>query len=283
MKTILVPTDFSKGAVYAARTAARLAEKLHTSVLLWNCGLKLPIAPPYLGGTMAVAVMAGTTESTHQLERAVMELEDFILATDGDYKPQLLTRYREGILAEELAKELQEHEVEMIVIGSSTGSNTEHIFTGSDASKIIETADCPVFIIPPKGGLDLLDKVVFATNFEPEDLRAILYLHKLSEKLNFALEIVHVITSGHMDLTLIAKETAFNAQLIALKSHLISYRQIRGKQVIGQLNRICKQTGADVLAMTHHQYSFFKRLLTDSVAKKELAHQKVPLLLFPIG
>jgi nucleotide-binding universal stress UspA family protein len=282
MKTILMATDFSTSAVHASKSAARLAEKLHTKLLLWNCGFKLPVFPPYLGGTMTATVLVGTKENRDKLDLALQQLEDFILSTDGDYRPQLSTHYREGALDQELAKELHEQLVELVVIGASAGSTIDHIFAGSDTFKVIQTANCPVLIVPPRGGLDLLDKVVFATDFQSEDINAIVYLYKLSQKLDFELEIVHVTVNGDMDAAMLAKESAFSARLRSQNMGGIPYRQIRGKEVTGRLNRLCKQTGADILAMTHHQYSYLKRLLTDSMAKKELAHQKVPLLLFPI-
>lgn len=281
MKTILVLTDFSKNAAHAAESAAWLAEKLHTGLMLWNCYPKVPVMPGYLGGVMVAKTLAGSVESKDKLTQMARELEDFITNTGGDYKPQLLTRYQEGGLQEELHQQLGEGAFEMVVIGAAADCTIDHIFTGSDTYKIIETANCPVLIVPPKAGLDQLDKIVFATDFELEDLKAVRYLAKLS--IDFSIEIVHVSVNGEKDRATLEKETAFTKQLATFKSPEVSYKEIKGKEVVGRLNRISKQTGADVLAMTHHQYSFFKRLFSDSTAKKELAHQKIPLLVFPLN
>ncbi|WDF79902.1 universal stress protein [Mucilaginibacter sp. KACC 22773] len=170
----------------------------------------------------------------------------------------------------------------MIVTGASTDCVADHVFFGSDTWKIIETANCPVLIVPPKAGLDQLNKVVFATDFETGDLEAIMYLEVLSNTLDFRTEIVHVTVNGDMDKAMMEKAAAFNEKLADLKRP-VTYKEIRGKEVVSRLNRISKQTGADMLAMTHHQYSFFKKLFSDSIAKQELAHQRIPLLIFPIN
>ncbi|WDF81186.1 universal stress protein [Mucilaginibacter sp. KACC 22773] len=82
---------------------------------------------------------------------------------------------------------------------------------------------------------------------------------------------------------MVAKQTAFTTQLAMLQSPGISYQELRGKDVVSSLNRISKQAGADMLAMTHHQCSFIKSLFTDSTTKKELTHQQIPLLVFPLN
>ncbi len=283
MKNILVLTDFSKNAAHAAESAVWFAEKLHAGLLLWNCYPKVPVMPGYLGGTLVAETLAGLTESKERLSDTVLKLEDFITDIGGDYKPRLLTRYREGSLKEELEKELSAEAFEMIVMGAGSDCAVDHIFTGSDSHKVIETANCPVLIVPPKAGLDQLDKVVFATDFELGDLNAIRYLDKLSHTLGFRIELVHITVIGDKNEATIEKETAFSRQLAELKYAGISYRAIRGKEVVSRLNRISKQTLADVLAMTHHQYTFFKRLISDSVAKNGLAHQRIPLLIFPLN
>lgn len=283
MKKILVLTDFSRNAMRASHYAAWLAEKLHAGVLLWNCSSKVPVMPGYLGGPLVAELLAGPDENQDLLGKAMHDLDDFINSIDGEYKPQLSTCYREGSLQHELIQQLKDDTVEMIVIGSATAEcSIDHVFSGSDTYKIIETATCPVLIVPPRAELDQLEKIVFATDFEPHDLKVLAYLDNLSKVFNFNIEVVHVNINGNKDEAAIAKENNFRLQLEQL-SKPVHYKEIRGRDVTARLNRVSKQTGADLLAMTHHQYNFFKRLITDSEARKELARQKIPLLLFPIN
>jgi nucleotide-binding universal stress UspA family protein len=282
MKTILVLTDLSKNAGHAAESAAWLAEQLHAGLVLWHCYPKIPVMPGYAGGAMIARAMVGPVEGEEALHHALVELEDYITGTDGKYKPQLRAHYCEGSLKDELRSEIAKNAFELIVIGASTDCVADHVFFGSDTWKIIETANCPILIVPPKAGLDQLNKVVFATDFETGDLEAILYLEALRNTLDFRTEIVHVTVNGNMDKAMMEKAAAFNEKLADLKRP-VTYKEIRGKEVVSRLNRISKQTGADMLAMTHHQYSFFKKLFSDSIAKQELAHQRIPLLIFPIN
>ncbi|MCC8426619.1 universal stress protein [Mucilaginibacter sp. UR6-11] len=282
MKTILVPTDFSKGATHAAEIAIRLAEQLHDRLLLWNCAPQIPVMPGYLGGPLLAETVAGSVESQDKFQQVTEDLEDFMTNTGGDYKPQLLTRYSEGGFREALARQLREEAFELIVIGAPAGCAIEHIFTGSHTLQVIEAAVCPVLIVPSRAALSQLEKVVFATDYEPGDLEAISYLSELSQTLGFRIEVVHVIVNGENRGDAAQKETIFNEQLAKLKGPPISSKEIRGRDVVGRLNRVSKQTGADMLTMSHHHYSFFKNLFSESKVERELAHQKIPLLVFPL-
>lgn len=284
MKKILVPTDFSKGAAHAAETAAWLAEQLHASLLLWNCASRVPVMPGYLGGPLLAEIVAGSAESNDKFQQITEELEDFMTNTGGDYKPQLLTRYREGVFREELVQQLGEETFELIVVGAPAGCATEHIFTGSHTYSVIEIATCPVLIVPSRASFYQLEKVVFATDYEPGDLKAIHYLAGLSQMLGFRIEIIHIIINGEADQRNLAqKEAVFNKQLANIPNRVICSKEIRGKEVVGTLNRIAKQTGADMLAMSHHHYSFFKKLFSASEVKRQLARQKIPLMVFPLS
>lgn len=284
MKTILIPTDFSKGANHAAQAAVWFAEQLHARLLLWNCRARLPVMPAYLGGPKLAEIVVGTAESQEVLEKTVQRLEDFITHNGGEYRPQVLTRYSEGDFKKELLKQLAEEPVELIVIGAPAGCLAEHIFTGSHTLQVIEAAKGPVLIVPSRSVFYQLDKVVFATDYDPGDLIPIRYMSELSQKLAFKIEVVHVIvnrTKEHAHLA--QKEVAFTQELSKLNNPAISTKQIRGKQVVSRLNLLSKQTGADMLAMSHHHYSFFKRMFSEPKVEKELAHQKIPLLVFPLN
>lgn len=283
MKTILVPTDFSKGAVHAAETAVWFAEKIQSRVLLWNCSPKVPVMPGYMGGTFLAQTAGGSTDCQDNFERIKGKLEDFITGAGGAYMPQVNTRHSEGGFREELTKLLDENTFELIVIGAPAGCAVEHIFTGSHTLATIEAANCPVLIVPSRATVYQINKLVFATDYETKDVYALRYLAALSQKLGFEIEIVHVTINGKAEQnTLARQEEDFKKKLTVLNGIPVSIKEIRGKDVVGRLNRVSKQTSADILAMSHHHYSFFKRLFTQSTVEKALSHQKTPLLVIPL-
>ena len=166
-------------------------------------------------------------------------------------------------------------------MGSGSGNTIEYILKGNATDAVIHRANCPVLIVPPKVHLDQLDRIVFATNFEKEDIKAIRYLANLAKSFNFRLEVVHVTLGTERGQAVTDKETGFRKLLSELNAN-IAFLEIDGKEVVNGLTHFCKQTGADLLAITHHHYSFLERIFHDSTAKKILDRQKVPLMIFPL-
>lgn len=282
MKTILVPTDFSENAAHAAETAAMLAEKLHASLLLFHDYPKIPVAPYYMGGPwLADTLTDGEEEDREKFEALEERLEDMFANVDStEYKPNVETRFEEGNIGENIHKLAEQKHIEMIVIGSRSDCEIEHFLKGSDTGNIIAHAPAPVLIVPIKANLYQLDKIAFATNFYPEDVKAIKYLISLRRFFDFEIEVIHVTVNGENTVN-DAQKNNFTQQLTALENTQITYKEIRGKEVINRLNRICKQTQADLLAMTHRQHSFFSHMFEKETMQKMLVNQKVPLLIFP--
>ncbi|WP_040626839.1 universal stress protein [Mucilaginibacter paludis] len=166
----------------------------------------------------------------------------------------------------------------MIVMGGSTNSGLEHLFFGSDTMDVIDHANCPVLVIPPKASLKKLNKVTLATAFELADINAITYLVDLSEHIGFELEIVHISLSEKDEEPV--KERIHN-HVRALKQANVTYQQIRGKDVIKRLKRMCKDNGSDILALVHYQHGFFADIFRTSNTEQALSGNHLPIMVIP--
>jgi len=283
MKTILVLTDLSENAVNAAHTGALLATQLQSDLLLFNAYVTAPIIPQYAGGPWALDEIA---EREHmcieKLERQRDLLEAYLSVNDRDQvQPIIHIRAGAGNLTGNIAEITHQRKIEMIVMGSRTGSTIDHLVGGSDTYAIIDKAIRPVLIVPPGNELKRFKKMVFATDFDDDDITALPYLIKLTKQLNCKMEVVHVQTAGDGDLTANSQLRTFLSEIDKHKYPGITYSEIRGKDVANRLNAYCKETNADALALTHHQDSFLMRLIRNSTSKKILSDQHAPLLVIP--
>jgi nucleotide-binding universal stress UspA family protein len=282
MKTILVPTDFSENAENAAKAAVLLCSKLDANMLLFNSYFSKPVTPQYAGGPWVVDELKELeNESTENLREQASELEKLLAKiSKGERTPVIKVRCGEGSLGDSITDTLNHREIEMIVIGARADSGINHIFYDSDTSSIIDRATCPVFILPPDADLRKLKKLVFATDFDEADILAVDYLFKLSKLFDFKLEVVHINLFGKNEHAKVEDKTEFIKHLMSLKLPINTYKEIMGNDIVGRLERYCEETGADTLALVHHQYSLFMRLLKQSTSKKALSQQKIPLLIF---
>jgi nucleotide-binding universal stress UspA family protein len=287
MKTILVLTDFTNNAGNAASSAMMLSEKLHARLLLFNSFYNMPILPSYggVGGPWVVEdLVLRAADCDKKLKQLAADLTKKVTTLSFEsHKPLIAVQCGEGELSNNIKTVLQETDVELIAMGARAGSTISHIFTGSDTSAVIDNATRPVLIIPEKTGFKALKKVTFATNFGDMDLSAIQYLHKLCKIFRFQLEIIHVslFWSIEEDNYNKHKSELFRDKLSKLNFLEISCKEVKGKDVINRLNRLCAEHGSDLLVMVHYKDGLMSRIFQESATKEALANQRIPLLVIP--
>ncbi|MES2374928.1 MAG: universal stress protein [Bacteroidota bacterium] len=282
MKTLLILTDLSENAEHAAKSAMVLSQNLHANILLYNSCLMVPVAPYYAQGVLvAENDMWWQSVSKQRLEELAELLEPEYSHAAGQFSPTIDIQCGEGNLGENITRIIKNQDIELIVMGAKTGGTFDHILYGSDTNSVIKHTMRPVLVIPQSSDLKSIKKVTFATDFSDGDVTAIHYLVKLGKVLHFSLEIVHVSVFGENDSRNDDSGKAFVAQVVKLKYPDIIYKDVRGKDVINRLNHHCAESCSDVLAMVHHQGSFFSGLLHQSTTKEALSCQKIPLLIIP--
>lgn len=283
MKTILVLTDLSENAANAARAGAMIAANLQADMLLFNAYVTAPIIPQYAGGPWVMDEIAEREHmSIEKLEKQRNLLEAYLSGTGVEpAQPIIHIRAGAGKLAVNVAEITHQRKVEMIVMGSRSGNTIDHLVSGSDTFAIIDKSTRPVLIVPPDNESRKFKKMVFATDFDDDDITALPYLIKLAKQLNFKIEIVHIKTFGEGDITANSQLRTFLSEIDKHKYPGITYNEIKGKDVVNRLNAFCTETKADALALTHHQDSFLMRLLRNSTSKKILSNQQIPMLVIP--
>ncbi len=282
MKTILVLTDFTENAWHAAKSAVMLGSKLNANLLLFNSYMMAPAIPHFAGGPWVVdEIIERENLSENKLRFLQSKLQVIVdkLETDSS-KPEVYTQSGEGSVGANVEEIIREKDIELVIMGARSDSTLEHILNGSETNDVINRSTRPVLIIPDDARLQQIKKVVFATDFNDEDFTALHYLSQLGKKLNFQLEVVHVSSFENKDTVNFEKKVFLN-KLSKFELPNMTYKEVRGKEVVNRLNNLCSKEGTDLLAMMHYQHSIFVRLFEHSATKEALENQRIPLLVIP--
>src|SRR6185437_11361836 len=266
-------TDFSENANRAAKAATKIVKSLNSDILLYNNYYNHPTLLAYAGGPCVVdELILRKEESTAKLSQLAIQLRRIIVEISKDgYRPKTDYACGEGPLGKNTAAIIEENNIGLVVVGSSTDSSIEHLLFGSDTMDVIDHASCPVLIIPPRAEMNELKRVTLAISFELSDINAINYLTCLGKQLNFQLEIVHVSLSEKSDDPV--NENAIVNHMNVIKSNNVTYLEIRGRDVVKRLTTRCKDNGSAMLALVHHQGGFFSGLFDKSTTAAALDNQ----------
>src|SRR6185437_6289095 len=281
--TILTLTDFTENASHAAASALMLAEKLHSRLLLYNTFYNMPILPSYAGEPWVEDDLASREEESNKNLRQLADIfAERIAKTSFEvYKPAISYQYGEGELLKNVEAIINDNDIELIVMGARTGTTLGHILNGSDTRSVIDHVSRPVLVIPEMAKFDAVGKVTLATNYAASDLRAVVYLLKLSRYFNFQLEIVHVSLFWTAEEDNTEQKKYFREQVGLMNFPHVSYKEVKGRDVVGRLNRLCAEHESDILVLAHYKNGFFARLFSESTANKALSDQHLPLLIIP--
>jgi len=241
----------------------------------------IPATHTYMGGGLVTEDPAWLIEESEEHLRDFVKLvEPMIHQTQSSFIPEIRYQNVPGNIEKVVGHILSQNPIELIVMGAKSGSFIEHILIGSETRSVIDHATRPVVIIPPAADLKKLQEVVFATDFSELDMGAIDYLVNLGAQLKYKLKIIHVNTSGEKHHVFTAEAAEFRKRL-KTKHPDIVYEELRGQQVTERLNKLCENTGVNLLALIHYQHSFIIRMLLKSTTKHALSDQKIPLLVIP--
>jgi nucleotide-binding universal stress UspA family protein len=148
IRTILVPTDFSRDADLAIRTAHELLASLeHDARLILLHAFNLPIEYTAYGPIpISITYLQDTgLEAERRLYEAAQALQREGLTIE--------TISREGDPAHVIAEEAEKRGADLIAMGTRGQSGLRHLLLGSTAERVVEYAPCPVMTIrrPERG------------------------------------------------------------------------------------------------------------------------------------
>ena len=169
----------------------------------------------------------------------------------------------------------EKEKVDLIILGMTGKSTESSRFLGSNALKVIGSAECPVLAIPSTVTYDAVNKIVFTTDFEFEDLALLNFLEKGFDS---EVHIIHVVDKVRDREKAAARMKSLEE---AYRKHPgMFFEIIEGKDVEAEIERYVEANKADLLAMTAHKQSVIQLLLTGSTARNIAKKTKTPLLVF---
>lgn len=275
MKTILVPTDFSKNADNALLFAMLLAKKQNAKLILLHA-YQLPVSP----AAVPFNVLSDEKEELKQetirkLKALCQEIEHAggisyeYLAEEGETIPTIL-------LACEQKKS------DLIVMGTKGATGLAGIIFGSTASHVLEKASCPVMAIPEASKFTHpIKKITYATDYRQSDIHAIYKLIEIASTLNAQVNILHISgdeISAEEEVKLMDEFRKKVNKSVFYNN--LSFQLLHGNNVEEELEHYIANDSTDMLVMATHFRNFIDRLFGKSITKDIVEETNVPLIAF---
>ncbi len=268
MKTILIPTDFSRNARSAALYALSMFNENDRFILLNAYSM-----PAHTRAGMLINL-------EDELKRdAVAELkkEQQEILAEAQRHVNLETYAEAGRLTTVVSYMANREKVDYVVMGTKGASNAVEGFMGSNAYDVICDVKRPIIAVPESAHHVTMKQVVFAADFNRIDDR--LVLNPLVDLVNDYQATLHVVNVVAPD----AKEGIEQTiERIRLKKYFqleaSGFHTIVHENVATGIERFAEEVQADLIVMLARENGFFDRVFQNSITRRMALYTKVPLL-----
>ena len=277
MEKIIVPIDFSEHSEFALKTAAGLARKYNAEVLALHM---LELSDALL-----------TRTDAHEQRKAVFFLElakkrfDEFLEKDYLKGVKVVPIVKHFKVFSEVNDVAKEHDADLIIMGSHGVNGFKEFFVGSNTERVVRNAEVPVLVVKNEIPDFNLDMVVFATDFDEENVRPYLNATKMFDVLGAKLKLLYVnLPNEHFRSTEeINKRIAEflltadgNLDRISDVAYQADYSVEKG--VINYANK----AGADLIAIPTHGRKGIAHFFAGSIGEDIANHASLPVMTFMI-
>ncbi|MFP4469630.1 MAG: universal stress protein [Bacteroidales bacterium] len=287
MKKILVPVDFSEHMDTVCRFALEIAKKTGGEIRLFHAYFDYIIVSnssfPYSVDTNEMfnqeMMIRIREEAQNDMDRLKARLSDELKQENVEHVKVVYT-LTGGLPEEEIINISETYNPDLIVMGTR-GKGEKDILTGKISSKVVQNADCRILTVPRNADYHGFDNMLYATDFNDEDVKDISKLIDLLSDYDPVIHCVHI----NIDKDRIADESKMNV----LKSHFkeqteagrLIFRVIDKEDFLTGINEYVKKNHIDITAVVRHRKSFLKRLFVKDHTRELLFHSDIPLYIFP--
>lgn len=272
MKTIIVPTDFSRNAYAASEYAAQMALHRGDKLLLIHA-----FEPPIAFSEYEVS----TINYDSMKHRVVEKLEEVKAELIERFGPNLIIdtiNFNDNLL-DHLKSLYDQNDTKLAVIGL-TGAGMVNFLLGSNTLNIVNGLKRAVLTVPPHVVYRPVRKIVFA--FDLWNVEATLPIKKLKEirtALQAELLIFNIVGTkkGHEE------EWATDRQKLhqLMEGVPYSFHTVESKRIVQGVRAFAREQQADLIAIVPREHDFLENLLWGNHTKALLFRSRIPILTLP--
>jgi nucleotide-binding universal stress UspA family protein len=270
MKTILVPTDFSKTAGHAVDYAAELAAKTNATLILLNV-----YHPPLIASEVPVVIP--TLEEVEKDAMLHLKKSEKKLHEKFGSNFSIESKCKCGFAVDEILEFSAKHKADLIVMGMHGAGYITEKLIGGISSAVMDKATCPVLAVNLESKFTDLKKIVLACDYAELSNKTILDpLKELAQMFNSHIYVLNVMSKNETSPT-ITKAIAGIKMEHALETLEHSFHYLESEDVVKGINEFAQENKADLIVMIPRKHSFFHNLLHEPNTKKMVFHSSTPI------
>ena len=274
MKTIILPTDFSKTATNAAHFAIKLAAQFNIDrIILYNVyqtGTDMVADPmiPSLGALDLDVIKNASIEGLKNFKR------ELIAASGTQINIEILSEFT--LLTEGIGALVERENADLVVMGITGGGAIQEKFFGSNTVSVAKrNAKAPVIIVPPNAKYNQLNKILLVYDFIKPPATIPLPLKKILNETNAKLYVLHINTNHEKKVDIEKESLALNN---LFEGYEKEYHFVTGDNFTEPINRFAEENKMDMIIKFPQKHTLFEAIFKKSHTNMLAFHTHIPLM-----
>lgn len=277
MKTILFPTDFSSNAIHASLYAGMLTKQLDAKIILLHVyPVPIPIvAEQQLMFDTEISVLQSEEDAKNNL---AIFTDKFIEDT-GLLIENTVQMIEYGIVPDIIINTCKLVNADFIVMPTKGTTNAVDRWLDTNAQSVISSVECPVFLIPENTSINLPQTILYAADFEDDEMVATHTLLAIAQPLGASCKVIHI--HEYFELNIGGE---VQAQVNELEKEFenddVSFKNLNREGIVEGLETYMQTHRTDVLALAVYEKSFLSKIFNTSISKHFVEEAALPMLTF---
>lgn len=273
MKNILIPTDFSEIGNTAIEYACEFAKAFGSSIFIVNI-----FTPAVTRNNVVKSLIEEEAGKARLLAEEKLKAICELIQQQYNSIPCKYA-FKLGELLPSIEGLVDEYAIDFVVMGTHGATGADRILFGSNAAHTIERVICPVFTIPPESPFQPPKRIVYATDFNNEELTHMDRLISIAKAFEAEILVTHITTDESALLSEEMLKRNFAVRVSSITDYPnISYFVKYEENIERALQSFTEHIEADWIAILTHHRTFLEKIYNPSIAKALAYQTKVPLL-----
>ncbi len=276
MKKILVPTDFSTEAGNALQVAAYLAGRSGAQLHL------LHVVDASMGGGFSAMGQVQDYSMDDLFVLKMMEmnkkrLHDLAEGLQAQGVSNVTYDIRVGQIFSAITEQAHAQGADLVVMGTKGSSGLAELLVGSNTERIVRLSRVPVLSVRNAPAGFAIKTIVFASNFEADQLPAVSSIKKLQELFGARVHLVYVNVPNRFANSRIIRDRMQDfVNRYGLRDYQFTiYNDESEEQGVVHF---ADEVGADLIAVATHGRTGLAHLISGSIAEDIVNHANRPVL-----
>jgi nucleotide-binding universal stress UspA family protein len=279
MKTILYATDYSQNSEAALKYAYSLCKTLNTKLIVVHVFDYPTLLDDFsLKGEAPFPDIERDALSTH-----LSKLEQFctkVLKSDLEKLNLEVEAIEHKSVVDGIIEKVIATNAFLLLTGMKGGSHFREVIMGNTTRHLIDKSPCPVLTIPADVSHRKIETVVYATDFEKDDINDILFIAEIAEVFGANIKIIHISPLKEFDRNKLMTDFEKKVREKTMYPN-IEFDIIPSDNTFEELRLYLGKVNADIIAMLERKSNdLFKKIFHRDLVKKMEFYGKIPLLSF---